>query len=103
VVPARADYPQWLQQARSQSGATDAAGRWYTDTPSTLGFYLADQAPHGRVFYVDLPAGQHEPFRVRNYEAKPAEVVNPRNFSRDQDTEFFIPKEWAAKRALLEP
>jgi hypothetical protein len=88
--------PEWVKQAQDASGHTEAAGRWFTDKLQFIeDFYKADAGKSARVVYVDVPAAEAEKYRV----SKTTELVkgkSPREFSRDPENEFFIPRELAA-------
>jgi hypothetical protein len=91
----KAEMPSWVKAGLKDTGADDASGRWFTDDPATLGFYLEDQGPTGKPYYIDVPKSEYEQYRVKNYVPDPNSKVDPRKFSRDQQTEFFVPPEWA--------
>lgn len=91
----QANMPEWVRAGMQDSGAAEASGRWFTDDPKTLGFYLEDQGPTGKPFYIDVPRAEYENYRVKNYTPAPGDKVDPRSFSRDQQTEFFVPQAWA--------
>lgn len=88
----------WAQEMQALSGHWEAKGCWFTDTPQTLDWYARDMMVHPpipfRVVAIHVPSDEAELYRVRH-------VPAARRFSRDWDTEFFVPKRWA-QTALLD-
>lgn len=85
----------WLMDALADAGATEATGRWFTDTPAALAFYAADAPPECplRLVYGDAPPDQAASWRVAHHPG--AGKVDPRRFSRDPLHEFFVPLDWS--------
>jgi hypothetical protein len=98
----KAELPSWVQSHMQSNGADDASGRWFTDDPKTLGFYLEDQGPTGKPFYIDVPKAEYEQYRVKNYVPDPNGKVDPRKFSADHQTEFFVPPAWANSKQPIQ-
>lgn len=89
----------WLEEAIKNSGAGAAEGRWFTDNPEALPFYLADQEGLSpRLVVVDLPSATAQPFRVDRLDGLAAEGLHPKRFSRDPEREFFLPPEMTRTR-----
>jgi hypothetical protein len=93
------DPSNWNYQARKNSGAIDASGRWFTSKLDDLLWYLDDAEPgKAQVVSVDFPDSDLESYRVSNFKPDPKEpLVDPRLFpSQGKATEeFFLPKELA--------
>lgn len=96
----------WMKTQPEYQQAQAARGRWFTDDPSTLEFYKNDIGPNYRITYVDLPKAEAERYRVANMEkiaGGKAVGENPAAYSRDPNTEFFLPREIADRRTAGEP
>ena len=89
---------EWLAQLLEQSGAREAAGRWFVLDAELLAFYAEDSAPGApRLSFVDVPASVLEGWRVsRVCEAIAGRV--PASFSKDPENEFFVPLDVARAR-----
>lgn len=99
-VPGRV--PDWIKQGQDASGHTEAAGRWFTSEPDSLKWYQEDAGPNARVSYVDVPTSDLEKYRVANSKE---EIAGRRvaSFSRDPETEFFLPRDLAESSKIYTP
>lgn len=89
--------PSWIQEARKESGAEAAGGRWFTDDPEIAQWYVEDAGPGGRLVAVDVPREVADRFRVSGLSRDIA------RFSRDPEREFFLPQDVAVLRSGVEP
>ena len=78
--------PEWINQGVKESGAEQARGRWFTDNPDVVAWYVQD-APKPRLTYIDIPQATAEAYRVSAL--PPGHAA--RRFSRDPGAEFFLP------------
>lgn len=93
----------WLWNNPTYAASVNSWGRWFTDDPKTLEYYLQD-IPNAHVVYVDVPAAEAEQYRVSNMKTKPGQgaLDNPVAYSLDPHTEFYLPKEIAMRKQPLE-
>lgn len=93
----------WMWSQPSYVAATNSWGRWFTNDPKELEFYLKD-IPNGHVVYVDVPANEVEQYRVSNMKVKPGdhELDNPGLHSSNPEVEFYLPKAIAMKSKPLQ-
>jgi hypothetical protein len=90
-APTGKGLPDWIKQDRTFQGTKAATGRWFTDDPAKLDFYLKDAGPGAKVSSVEVPRSALEQYRVSN---------NPdvRRYSADPVSEFFVPPDVAKSR-----
>lgn len=87
--------PEWIRQNKQALGIYDAEGRWFTNNLDNAVWYKND-ADVGRIVYVDVP----EEIAKANKLNKQSKDVQ--KFSRDLETEFFLPREWANKKVVTD-
>lgn len=86
------DWLKYVKIMHDQDGTNEAKGRWFTDDPDELDFYISDKDPAKvRIVYTDFPTQEIEKHRLSNI-ANTKELVNPKQYSRNQNKEFFLPK-----------
>lgn len=98
ALPSGKKLPDWVTRGLEESGAKDAAKRWYTDDPKIAEWYLGDATAaggKGHLKYVDVPP---DVFEASGVAKNPA----ARKFSADPDREFFLPREWADRARPVE-
>jgi hypothetical protein len=83
-------YEQFLASKRTQEGFNPnpegAAGRWATDAPRELDFYIGDNAATAPIYRFDLPTSEVSQYNVRNTPF----LQNSRNPAR----EFVLPDKY---------
>jgi hypothetical protein len=92
VEPAvRVPVAPWIAWQRQEMNLDKGEGRWFTDDPQALLFYVKDQAlSRPTLLTLDVPADQAAGWQVRQWQAQPS-GENPQAFSRDPDREYFLP------------
>ncbi len=89
--------PEWLADAYSQSDNAKAAGRWFMpDDAAQIAWYMKDAGEGARLTSVRVPTSDLEKYRVINID-RTEDGLDPQRYSRDAQSEFFLPKEIAAK------
>jgi GNAT superfamily N-acetyltransferase len=86
----RTQVPEWLEQARTEAGISEAEGRWFTDKPEIAKWYVRDAGPEGALRYLDVPVHAVGRWRV-------SENVKAREFSADPENEYFLPNVFRGK------
>ncbi len=79
----------WLEEALTASDK--GQGRWFTEDPNALIFYVRDQAlAQPQLLFLDVPVEKAQAWRVNQWEAQ-VTGEDPKRFSRDPETEYFLP------------
>lgn len=81
----------WLQEALDADGGANARGRWFTDRPETLAFYLAD-TPSPQLWRLTVSSDLVETWRVSRLPMCLEDGTRPRAFSRAPEEECFVPR-----------
>lgn len=80
---------EWLEQSLASSDR--GQGRWFTEDPTALIFYVRDQAlAQPQLLFLDVPVEKAHAWRVTQWEAQ-VTGEDPKRFSRDPETEYFLP------------
>lgn len=97
---------EWVAQSDNYKHNVDSSGRWFTDDREEAEWYRKNEYPDdGRIVAVDVPVEEAEQYRVSNMPPMVGgknSKGNPRAFSRRPEKEFFLPRELADKRTVLE-
>ena len=95
TVAADISISDWIKEDPGYKRSQKASKRYYTDDPSTLKFYAND---HGEgkwtLKWRDVTPQEADKYRVSNIPRKEGgkdTEDNPQAFSRDYETEFFLP------------
>jgi hypothetical protein len=97
----RGEFSDWRKEALDASGHTEAEGRWFVADPAMLDWYKADIGANTVVAYVDVPTAELERYRISNS----TEQIGRRpvrSYSRDPENEFFLPRDLADARKVLD-
>ena len=92
VEPAvRAPMAPWMAWQRQEMKLDKGDGRWFTDDPAALLFYVKDQAlSRPTLLALDVPVDEARTWQVSQWTPLPS-GENPQAFSRDPDREYFLP------------
>jgi hypothetical protein len=88
----------WKHRDQAMQGGRNtnppaAGGRWFTDAPHELDYYINDNGPHAPAYFVDVPSDQAKSLHVDN---------SPyRSSSSNPDREFVVPDEHLQNAKLL--
>lgn len=88
--------PDWLKQDLADSGHIDAKGRWFTDAPETLDYYIKealDDGGNARIKYVDVPKETADQWRVSNLD--PSHPARKFASPGARANEMFLPRDLA--------
>ncbi len=86
---ARTPKAAWLEEALAATNPGE--GRWFTDDPQALLFYVRDQAlAQPTLLFLDVPPTLAKAWQVKAWTATPG-GEDPRRFSRDPEREYFLP------------
>lgn len=83
----------WLSEALADTGAREAAGRWFTSDPQALAFYAEDAPFSPQLVYGDVPISLAETWCVASFVKQGK--IDPQRYSRAPSNEFFVSSEWA--------
>lgn len=89
--------PSWMLDDPDFKSIKDATGRWFTADPDHLNWYLADAGKDAKISAVDIPKANLEKYRVAN------QSQDVKQFSARHDEEFFLPKDLAKSRQVVDP
>lgn len=87
----------WLAQMQAENGMAAASGRWFSSHPDALAFY-AEDVDHPELVTLDVSSTEAEACRLTQLPKVLADGSRPWAFSRDPETEHFIPAEWKARQ-----
>lgn len=87
----------WIAQMQGENGMAAASGRWFSSHPDALAFY-AEDVDHPELVTLDVSSTEAEACRLTQLPAVLADGSRPRAFSRDPETEHFVPSEWKTRQ-----
>jgi len=96
----QAPVADWLKESSEYKSMQQASGRWWTDDPEEVKWYLDNEYPDGEVVSMKVPKSIAEEYRVSKYALKTQEGIspkaiseNPQAFSRRAEKELYLPKD----------
>lgn len=75
--------------------------RWFTDRLEDARRYLAESYSGGRITYIDVPAHQADLYRASTYRGSVLEGLNPAQYAKSPEIEYFLDPRIARQRRPL--
>lgn len=96
-----------LFRAEAAKGAEElgegsaAGGRWFTSNLEEAKGYLQKDYPDGKIVYVDVPTQLAERYKASTYGATLADGLEPAQFARKPNIEYFVDPLYAGRKKPL--